>query len=93
MTTANNADTLTTLILSFISFMAEETSPANGVIHTSKEERIQFAAASVAWNIKHKYDVIVLGAGADSIFGNGGDPNYRNPVVAASSDTSVRSSG
>lgn len=47
--------TLTTLVLSFISFMAEETSVASGAVNTPPAERRRLAKESLAWNIRQNY--------------------------------------
>jgi hypothetical protein len=47
--------TLTTLLISFISFFSEEKSNAIGVLHTSLQEKKRHAKDSVAWNRQHMY--------------------------------------
>lgn len=46
------AYTLTTLLLSFISFFTDEDSPAQGMVHMSVEQRKRLAVESVAWGAK-----------------------------------------
>jgi hypothetical protein len=46
---------LTTLLVSFISFFAEEKSNAIGAMHTNREVKKRFAEESVAWNQLHVY--------------------------------------
>lgn len=46
------AYTLTTLLLSFISFFTDEDSPAQGMVHMSVAQRKDLALGSVAWGAK-----------------------------------------